>query len=656
MDSLARFGPLVLAALLAVPSFAAAKSPLPANEEKVAKLVYQPGALAWDPQIAYRTVTLRVVGPGGFVHDRAFGTEKPVFEASTMPGLVDGQYTYELVFNRPMDASLAKAVADVEFAEDGTIADPALRKRVSAQRQTASGSFRVEGGKIVSPSLVEPPIRSRALAKEGSGNVPKDIIEPDDVIVQGSLCAGLDCVSGEVFGFDTIRLKENNTRIQFDDTSSTAGFATNNWQIRANSSASGGPSFLAFVDQGPDGNSETGQIVFSVAAGAPANALIVDSAGNVGVRTATPVLDVHARTGDTPGIRLEQDSGGGFTAQTWDVAGNEANFFVRDVTGGSRLPLRIRPGAPTSSLDIGAGGNVGIGTAPPAAETSSPYLFVGKRFSLGTSASAGSQYIQISNNALFDGATPKYVETGPANQLYMNGDTTVFRRAASGTAGTAVPWAESLRIDAAGRVGVGGTPAAAEASSPYLFVGSHFSIGTSAAAGPGYVQLSNNAIFNGVSPTYVGAGAASQVYMNGDAIVFRRAPSGVAGAVVPWSETIRVDATGTRITGDLHVTGACCGPDYVFDPAFKLASIEENAAYMWKNRHLPAVGPAKTTSDGRTEVNVFAQSKGMLEELEKAHIYIEQLHREIQALKLDASERDSEFRRELAEIRRHVER
>jgi hypothetical protein len=64
-------------------------------------------------------------------------------------------------------------------------------------------------------------------------------------------------------------------------------------------------------------------------------------------------------------MRLEQNSSGGFTAQTWDMAGNEANFFVRDVTGGSRLPFRIRPGAPTSSVDINASGNVGIGTASP---------------------------------------------------------------------------------------------------------------------------------------------------------------------------------------------------------------------------------------------------------------------------------------------------
>ena len=194
-----------------------------------------------------------------------------------------------------------------------------------------------------------------------------DQVIPDDLIVQGSICAGLDCVNNENFGFDTIRVKENNTRIQFDDTSSTAGFATNNWQIRANDSASGGASFLGIVDQGATGNSETGTLVFAVNAGAAANSLRVGSNSKVGLRTATPVLDVHANTTDTPAIRLEQNNSGGFTAQTWDIGANEANFFVRDVTGGSRLSLRIRPGAPTSSLDIAANGNIGIGTGSPSA-------------------------------------------------------------------------------------------------------------------------------------------------------------------------------------------------------------------------------------------------------------------------------------------------
>jgi hypothetical protein len=78
-------------------------------------------------------------------------------------------------------------------------------------------------------------------------------------------------------------------------------------------------------------------------------------------------LDLHVNTTDTPAMRMEQNNSGGFTAQTWDVAGNEANFFVRDVTSGSRLPFRIRPGAPTSSIDINASGLVGVGTASPSA-------------------------------------------------------------------------------------------------------------------------------------------------------------------------------------------------------------------------------------------------------------------------------------------------
>jgi hypothetical protein len=85
----------------------------------------------------------------------------------------------------------------------------------------------------------------------------------------------------------------------------------------------------------------------------------------VGLGTSNPVLDFHISSSNTPGIRLEQTNAGGFTAQTWDIAGNEANFFVRDVTGGSTLPFRIRPGAPTSSLDISGDGDVGIGTASP---------------------------------------------------------------------------------------------------------------------------------------------------------------------------------------------------------------------------------------------------------------------------------------------------
>jgi hypothetical protein len=187
-------------------------------------------------------------------------------------------------------------------------------------------------------------------------------VTADDAIIQGSLCVGLDCVVNESFGFDTIRLKENNTRIKFDDTSTSTGFPNNDWQLTANDSASGGANKFSIEDI-------TGsKVPVTVIAGAPTNSLFVASSGKVGFGNASPVLNLHITATDTPAIRQEQTSGGGFTAQTWDIGANEANWFVRDVTGGSRLPLRIRPGAPTSSVDISATGNVGIGTASPGAK------------------------------------------------------------------------------------------------------------------------------------------------------------------------------------------------------------------------------------------------------------------------------------------------
>jgi len=81
--------------------------------------------------------------------------------------------------------------------------------------------------------------------------------------------------------------------------------------------------------------------------------------------TARPPMPLQLHVRDTPTLRLAQSDTGGYTAQTWDVAGNEANFFVRDLTGGSRLPFRIFPGAPTNALTL-RDDKVGIGTSTPA--------------------------------------------------------------------------------------------------------------------------------------------------------------------------------------------------------------------------------------------------------------------------------------------------
>lgn len=388
-------------------------------------------SVRFDVAGPHAAVTLTVAAPDGQVFSKEFSAgNAPEFRLIDAKGerLPDGQYIYELRLTPIISAEVREKLA--EARKKGTSDEVArdLRKRGVLPWQSAvqSGGFTVTNGVVlVAGAATEGARPGRAMVDQpapaplpsapvSSGRTKVlrhhpsllfDQVIPDDLIVQGSVCAGLDCVNNENFGFDTIRMKENNTRLQFDDTSVSAGFATNNWQIRANDQGSGGASFLGFVDQGATGNSETGTIVFAVAAGAPANSLRVSSGGDVGVKTATPVLDVHANTTDTPAIRLEQNNSGGFTAQTWDIGANEANFFVRDVTAGSRLPFRVRPGAPTSSIDIAASGNVGIGTASPATtlDVSGNTLLLG--------ADSGTQVRTTNTIKLVRIAAPPFVST-----------------------------------------------------------------------------------------------------------------------------------------------------------------------------------------------------------------------------------------------------
>ncbi len=52
----------------------------------------------------------------------------------------------------------------------------------------------------------------------------------------------------------------------------------------------------------------------------------------ISISSAISVDDnLHATTGDTPTLRLEQDGSGSFTPQTWDIRANETDFRIVDV-------------------------------------------------------------------------------------------------------------------------------------------------------------------------------------------------------------------------------------------------------------------------------------------------------------------------------------
>ena len=228
---------------------------------------------------------------------------------------------------------------------------------------------------IFSMSICAQQDQDIAVQKKEKKDANKQVIA-EDLIVQGSLAVGLDAIDGEDFGFDTFRLKENNIRIHFDDTSGSGSFPGNDWRIVINDAANGGANYFGIEDATAD------IISFKILAGAPANAFFMAANGNIGLGTDAPVVKLHIADGNSPVLRIEQDASSGFTPQIWDIAGNEANFFIRDVTNGSTLPFRIKPGAPENALFIAANGNIGLGTATPNANASLELKSANKGFLL----------------------------------------------------------------------------------------------------------------------------------------------------------------------------------------------------------------------------------------------------------------------------------
>ncbi|NJL27266.1 MAG: hypothetical protein HC897_04925 [Thermoanaerobaculia bacterium] len=95
--------------------------------------------------------------------------------------------------------------------------------------------------------------------------------------------------------------------------------------------------------------------------------------------------------------------------------------------------------------------------------------------------------------------------------------------------------------------------------------------------------------------------------------------------------TFDINSTGVAVVGSLRVNGVTMTvPDYVFEPSYDLLPIEKQGEYMHSRKHLPAVGAAQYDNEGRATVDIGAHQMGMLEELEKAHLYIQQLNGKIE--------------------------
>ena len=339
---------ILLVSVLFVTTFlSAAADAVKAQNPAPMQILVEEGQIRWVSGWQNQGFQLKVVAPDGNAWQQTFkADQQPVFSLLNEKGsfLADGLYTFELIgIPQLLFDDLPKIMAAREAGLPSTLPKGDL--------QIWTGSFTLAKGEVLLPQ--------QSPDSGDSDSVTKDVVHADDLIVQGSLCTGMDCIVNENFGFDTVRLKENNLRIKFEDTS-VGTFPSTDWQITINDSANGGMSYFAITDV------DTNRNPFLIEASAPANSLYVNKYGKIGMGTSTPITELHINDTDTPTIRFEQNGGGGWLPQTWDIGANEANFFIRDQTFNYQLPFRIKPGAPTSSLTIQSDANIGMGTWSPA--------------------------------------------------------------------------------------------------------------------------------------------------------------------------------------------------------------------------------------------------------------------------------------------------
>ena len=239
-----------------------------------------------------------------------------------------------------------------------------------SEKLDVNGNVRIRGGNPAQGKVLTSDENGTAswqtpVAQSGTGGdtywtlESGDLVTYLDVITRSNLGIGFDMTPGFEFGANTLVLRENNTRILFEDTSTSGTFPSKDWRLTANDDANGGDNYFS-IDNITDA-------IVGLKVKDSGTLVVPTPNAQLGIGTDSPQLSIHAKFNNTPAIRLEQDVSGGNSAQVWDIIGNESNMAIRDYTNASLLPLKIKPNSPTNSLVIASLG-VGIGTPHPSAK------------------------------------------------------------------------------------------------------------------------------------------------------------------------------------------------------------------------------------------------------------------------------------------------
>ncbi|WP_422025951.1 hypothetical protein [Roseovarius sp.] len=289
-----------------------------------------------------------------------------------------------------------------------------------------------------------------------------------------------------------------------------------------------------------------------------------------------------------------------FPKRSWQLSANEEGsegqeaFFLTDLTEGT-TPLWVSGAAPSNALYIKDNGSIGLNTGIPQADFHLVSNFNAARVRLEERHGTPGRWDLVAGSSAF---------------AVINGDTsqTPFRIQYQAPS-------RLLELAANGNVGIGtGTPQAP-------------------------LEISDDETFSFFRITATDA----PINQSAD-VVFTEGPLRTGefryNIVDGDGPEMRLNADGDMVlTGTLTTAGPTCaaGCDAVFEPDYDRLSITEHASEMWEKGYLPAVGPTRPGAP----LNVAEKLGAVLNELEHAHIYIEQVHEDLvdQRARLDRQDR-----------------